>query len=1076
MVVHDPGPWFDEVLAALAVQDYANLKLLLLVAGEPGDVPDRIRAVLPDAFVRAVAGNPGFGPAANEVIELVQGDNGYFCFLHDDVALDADAIRLLVEELYRSNAGIVGPKLVDWDRPRVLQHVGYDVDRFGEVDPLVEAGEVDQEQHDAIRDVFALPSACLLVRADLFRSLGGFDETISYHGEDVDLCWRAHLSGARVVVVPTARGRHLEQLTERRPDLPHETLRARHRMRALATLSGARRLPLLSLQVFVLTVVEAVVGVFTGRARAGWAGLRGMVGLIPRTPALLARRRVVAPGRLVPDREVVGLQMRGSARLAAFLRARDARPDVQRIEQRGWRERAGASTVIAWLVLVLAVVIGSRAFITDGVPEIGQFLPFGESPREMWRAFSSEWWDHGLGARTAAPTAMGLTAVASVGTLFRMGLLHTLGVVGLLVLGPLGLWRLTRAYSTNRSRIVALLVYAAVPLPGQMISIGRWGALVCYAALPWTIDGLRRFAGLEPGATAAAGERAVPVALRRRVMVAASTVLVSAIAIAFEPTYSLLVLAVAVVLAGATLLTDVRPLAAAQILLLGVIATVGGCLLNLPWIATYIGDGGWSAFVGPPTYGPRGNSVVELMSFDLGNAQGALLALALYVPVLAAVLLGRGWRFAWGARAGFLVVVFGWLAALDDGGSLPLRLPEPGIVLAPVVVGVALAAGASVAAFELDVRGGKFGWRQPLALLSAIAIGVGILPGVFSVTSGSWNAPSTTMLDLLGQFPEQPADGDYRILWIGDQRVVPAAGQSYSPGITYALTENRSLEVDDVFATRPTDTDEVVTEALEAIATGSTARAGRLLAPFSVRYIVIPIVDGAVSTSSNPLPVPAGLLDALGDQLDLGEVFSPPNFVVFENKAWIPVRSMLTPEGAAASEVAGAAALAQADVSGAVPVMLGASSVEAGSEAISPGTLYLGVPFDRGWTVEVDGSPIEGRPAFGSTMAWDVPTTGTAVLEYQQGSTRRLFILIQVIAWVLVALVASGARFRASERRRSAPRAEVPAEPLLSFGPGVAPVDPGLTVPEVPGVPEVPDLPGVPEASAPGDGHEEDVE
>ena len=85
----------------------------------------------------------------------------------------------------------------------MLQHVGLGVDRFGEIDPLVEPGEVDQEQHDAVRDVFALPSACMLVRADLFRALGGFDPAIDFYGDDVDLCWRAHLGGARVVVVPS---------------------------------------------------------------------------------------------------------------------------------------------------------------------------------------------------------------------------------------------------------------------------------------------------------------------------------------------------------------------------------------------------------------------------------------------------------------------------------------------------------------------------------------------------------------------------------------------------------------------------------------------------------------------------------------------------------------------------------------------------------------------------------------------------------------------------------------------------------------------------------------------------------
>jgi GT2 family glycosyltransferase len=222
------------VLEALADQDYPNLNTLFLLTGGAVDETGRdVRALilqhLPEAFVRDLELNPGYGAAANEVLRLVEGDSGFFCFCHDDVALDADAVRLLVEELYRSNAGVVGPKLVDWEAPGVLQHVGLGMDRFGEIDPIVEPGEYDQEQHDAVRDVFALPSACLLVRADLFRSIGGFDEAMTFHGDDVDLCWRVHLSGARVVVVPQARARHLEQLETRRPELNHRVLRARQR-------------------------------------------------------------------------------------------------------------------------------------------------------------------------------------------------------------------------------------------------------------------------------------------------------------------------------------------------------------------------------------------------------------------------------------------------------------------------------------------------------------------------------------------------------------------------------------------------------------------------------------------------------------------------------------------------------------------------------------------------------------------------------------------------------------------------------------------------------------------------------
>ena len=256
VVVHEPGPWFEETLDAFAEQDYPNLRMLFLVTGDAptagGDVAEEEDTIdvaalvadrLPGAFVRWLGANPGFAPAANEVLRLVEGTSGFFLICHDDVAPEPDALRIMVEELYRSNAGAVGPKIVEWDDPGVLQSVGLGMDRFGEIDPVIEPGEVDQEQHDGVRDVFVIPSAFMLVRADLFRELGGFDPTLDFYGDDAELCWRIHHSGARVMVAPSARVRHVGRLRERRPDLRHGPLRARHRMRTVATMTGASRLP-----------------------------------------------------------------------------------------------------------------------------------------------------------------------------------------------------------------------------------------------------------------------------------------------------------------------------------------------------------------------------------------------------------------------------------------------------------------------------------------------------------------------------------------------------------------------------------------------------------------------------------------------------------------------------------------------------------------------------------------------------------------------------------------------------------------------------------------------------------------
>src|SRR5438067_1718386 len=234
VVACDPGEWLEETLAALGEQDYPNLSVLVLDAGTNGDgLAARIAPVLPDAYVRRVDGNPPYGQAANEALLAVEGA-AFYLFCHDDAAPDADAVRLLVEEALRSNAGVVGPKLVQWERPERLADVGLAVNKLGAGHSLIERGEMDQEQHDAVRDVYAVPGAFFLVRSDLFQALGGFDPAMSDHGGDVDLGWRAQVVGARVMVAPEARVRHLdveELRSVTRENQP--VLEARDRVRAV---------------------------------------------------------------------------------------------------------------------------------------------------------------------------------------------------------------------------------------------------------------------------------------------------------------------------------------------------------------------------------------------------------------------------------------------------------------------------------------------------------------------------------------------------------------------------------------------------------------------------------------------------------------------------------------------------------------------------------------------------------------------------------------------------------------------------------------------------------------------------
>ncbi len=299
VVTKDPGPWLEETLRSIGDSDYPELTVLVLDAGSAVDPTARVAGAVPGAFVRRLREEQGFAAVANDVLEVVEGAT-FLLFCHDDVVLDPSAVRLLVEEGYRSNAAILGPKLVEYDRPEVLLEVGLAVDRLGVPHSGIEPGELDQEQHDAVRDVFFVSSTVMLVRADLFAELGGFDPRTYPGAEDLDLCWRARIAGARVLVVPDARVRH------RREDTMHDAAGAvspaaaqRSRLRALLKSASGWSLLYLVPIALILAVVEVIAFVLTRRRDRASAliGAWTVEPAQPRRAAEVAPRRAGAPAR-----------------------------------------------------------------------------------------------------------------------------------------------------------------------------------------------------------------------------------------------------------------------------------------------------------------------------------------------------------------------------------------------------------------------------------------------------------------------------------------------------------------------------------------------------------------------------------------------------------------------------------------------------------------------------------------------------------------------------------------------------------------------------------------------------------
>jgi GT2 family glycosyltransferase len=1015
VVADEPGEWFEEALQAVGNQDYPNQSVLVIDGAGRDDPGPRVASVLPDAFLRRPDRRgrpPGFAAAANDVLDTVQGA-AFLVFCHDDVAPEPDALRLMVEESLRSNAGIVAPKLVDWDRDDRLLSVGLSVDKTGATTPLVDRGELDQEQHDAVRDVFAAASACLLVRADLFTELGGFDPGMADYGADVDLCWRAQVAGARVVVAPEARVRHREAAREAPgADPDRARLEPRNHLRAMfknyTWLHLLRVIP----QAAIATVVEAIVALVTRRGAEARALVGAWTWNLRHLGELRPLRAVVRRTRAVPDAEVRRLQARGSSRLTMYIQRRlHAEERARHLVEAGQElvssvgQGPGKAAAVLLGVLALGLLLGSRNLFTGRLPAVGQFAPFPR-PTTLLTHFFDGWRTTGMGSAAPGPPAFGILGVLGMAFLGHMGTLAKVLVLGAWPLAAVGAWRMARPLDSTMARLAAVIAVLAVPLPYNALAHGRWTGLIAYATMPWFLLVLARMTRLEPFTGAGGGPQWRPYLLLGVPLAVVS---------AFAPATGIAVLVAAVGLFLGSLLAGGAGAASRAVR-----GALGGIVvafvLLMPWSATLAVPGGWSTVVGVGRLPSRAPGLGALLRFQVGPLGAGVLGWALLVAAVTPLLVGRGWRFAWAVRFWTVVVVSAGLAWAGGRGWLPFRMQDAEILLAPAAAALAGAVAMGAAATQVDLRGYRFSWRQAAPLAGGLALVAAVLPILGAATHGSWNMANEEVARSVGWMRATAEQGAYRVLWLGDPDALPLDGWDFKgdEGVAWATSRNGPPDVTDLWPGPPSGATEAIGDAVTVARDGGTARLGRLLAPMAIRYIVVPKQLSVADDGPEQLDVPAGLTRALGSQLDLRVLPSDPALDVYENVSWGPGRALLTDAGAAAlRDSAGAGA----DRAGGRPVLSGAGPVRYSGEVAGPGTVLVSEAPSGRWELTVAGDTARRVDAFGVANGFTAGGSGPAEVRYKTPLYRWPLALLPFLLWACAASLLWRTRGRPSARQ-----------------------------------------------------------
>ncbi|WOI59137.1 glycosyltransferase family 2 protein [Streptomyces fradiae] len=1066
LVTHDGARWLPDALAGLLGQERPAQYVIAADTGSADESARLVGEALGDERVLHLARRTGFGAAVEEaartapvlgpddlpylkrpsgwdpvgrtwrddVHDLPDLPHGepvqWLWLLHDDCAPAPDALAELLRVADSDrHAAVIGPKLRGWYDRKQLLEVGVTIANSGRRWTGLDRREQDQGQHDQVRPVLSVSTAGMLVRRDVFEELGGFDRRLPLMRDDVDLCWRAHAAGHRVLVAPDAVLRHAEAASRERRTVdcagrsvanPHRVDKAGAVYTLLANARGAA-LPYVLVRLLVGTMLRTL-AYLVGKAPVQAVDeVMGLCGVLLRPERILAARRersarAVDPAELRPLFPPPGATVRATVEQAASNfgggdadtggsrhGAVESGPggddaDYLEVEQFARLKKiARKPGPVLFALLLLVSLVACRGLFGGGSLAGGALLPVPDTVGELWSRYADAWHPLGTGGTQSAPPYLALLAGLSGLFLGSTGFALTLLLVCSVPLAGFTAYLASRSLVESRLlRAWAAIAYAFLPAATGALATGRLGTAVLAVLLPLMARAAVAAYGLRGGG---------PGAPRGSWRATWAYTLLLTFTMAFTP----VVWPLAVLLGAAALVLRRDDITAYGLRLLAVAGTP--LLVLAPWSLSLLTDP--AAFLKEAGTQIRTDpaSALDLLGASPGGprAVGGIVLLGLVLAALAALLRAER-QFA--VRCAWAVALAGFLFAVLTNGSGEHATGWAGP--ATLVYGLAL-----LAAGVLGAEGGRtrvaaqsFGWRQPVAALIALAAAVGPLVSAANWMIGGAAGP------LERRDPTQvPAFVAEESTTRDQPRTLVLDGPSTAQ-VTYALVRGSGARLGDAELTATGGGDPRLDKVVAHLVAGSGADQTAELSGFAIRYVLVR--DGAPRDMGRVLDATPGLSRL--SQRDGSALWRVDRQVA---------RVVIVPAPSGAAAAGGSA--------GGGPLPVGSGPVEAHTDIPAGGegrVLRIADRADDGWRATLDGEPLDKVTVDGWAQGFELPATGGRLdLTYDAPLTHTAWIWAQcALAVVLVVLALPGRRRDIDDDLPDEPAAALAAQDTTGEG------------------------------------------
>lgn len=205
-------------LQARVAEGEVTLEIIVIDNDSRDGSAEMVEAEFPEVRLKRAGSNLGYGRANNRALEDASGR--YFFVLNSDTEVEAGALRAMRDFLDETPAaGAVGAQLIlpdgeiqpscatDPKLSAVFWEQTY-LDRLFPNNRITGGYSMTHWDYRDRREVEQVAGACLFVRREAWRAVGGFDPVYFMYFEDTDLCVRLRKAGWQIWFLPDARILH----------------------------------------------------------------------------------------------------------------------------------------------------------------------------------------------------------------------------------------------------------------------------------------------------------------------------------------------------------------------------------------------------------------------------------------------------------------------------------------------------------------------------------------------------------------------------------------------------------------------------------------------------------------------------------------------------------------------------------------------------------------------------------------------------------------------------------------------------------------------------------------------------